>query len=78
VTDAFLAEAPDARLSWVSIAVAMNLHSVHGLSRAEICRQMGVPESALKRSHPVENKFNLGSRDHTALRRRQLDFGHLC
>jgi hypothetical protein len=50
VCDAFCSRSQDARLSWVAVALVLQLDSVRNLSHAEICRRMGVSENTLSRS----------------------------
>jgi hypothetical protein len=50
VVDAFVSRSRDVRLSYVTCALVLQLHSVRHLSQAEICRQMGISESTLSRS----------------------------
>jgi hypothetical protein len=50
VCDAFISRSKDTRLSYVTCALVLQLHSVQHLSQAELCRQMGISEDTLSRS----------------------------
>jgi hypothetical protein len=50
VCDSFVTRSRDARLSWVAVALVLQLDSVRHLSHSEICRQMGISENTLSRS----------------------------
>ena len=48
--DAYMARSKDGVIAWVSIAIVLRLHSVKGLTTANIASQLGCTESQLERS----------------------------
>ena len=48
--DSYMARSKDGVMAWVSIAIVLRLHSVKGLTTANIASQLGCTESQLERS----------------------------
>jgi len=52
--DVFMSRTADPRLAWTAVSCAIGLTSTHGLTHAEIGRQLGVTEQSVRRAM---NKF---------------------
>jgi hypothetical protein len=48
--DEFMSQATDPRLAWAAVSFTIGLISTHGLTQAEIGRQLGVSELTVRRA----------------------------